>query len=79
MGQKVLIELFTKGCPTCDGWLAYGQELAGSAQGYELRVWDPREEQNAAERERRLALYGIKGLPAIVVDGEILICCRRDG
>lgn len=75
MGSRVLIELFTKGCPTCDGWLAYGHELAGSTQGYELRVWDPREERDAVERERRLALYGIRELPAIVVDGELLACC----
>lgn len=76
MGQRVLIELFTKGCPTCDGWLAYGQALAGAAQRYELRVWDPREERDAAERDQRMALYGIKELPAIAVAGELLACCR---
>lgn len=76
MATKVLIELFTKGCPTCGGWVAYGNELASSAQGYELRVWDPREGPDAAEREKRMARYGITELPAIVVDGELLACCR---
>ena len=76
MGRKVLIELFTKGCPACDGWPPYGQALAASAQGYELRVWDGRDERDAAEREKRRAFYGIKELPAIVVDGELLACCN---
>ena len=31
MGQRVRIELFTKGCPTSNGWLGYGQGLARSA------------------------------------------------
>lgn len=75
MEPKGLIELFTKGCPACEGWLAYGHELACSAQGYELRVWDAHEERDAVEREKRMALYGIKELPAIVVDGELLACC----
>ena len=76
MGRKGLIELFTNGCPACDGWLAYGHELAGSAEGYDVRVWDGREERNAVERQERIARYGITELPAIVVDGELLACCR---
>lgn len=76
MGRKVLIELFTKGCPSCGGWLSYGHELASSDQAYELRVWDGADERNAAERAKRIALYGIKDLPAIVIDGELLACCR---
>ena len=71
-----LVELFTNGCPACDGWVAYGHELARSAQGYALRVWDGREEQNAVERKERIARYGITEVPAIVVDGELLACCR---
>lgn len=77
MGQRVLIELFIKGCPACNGWRAYGHELASSGQRYELRVWDPRDERDAMERDKRLTLYGIKDLPAIVVDGELLTCCKE--
>lgn len=76
MGKSMLIELFIEGCPACGGWLAYAQELASSAQRYALRVWDPRDEREALERDRKLALYGIKELPAIVVDGELLTCCK---
>lgn len=47
MAARVMIELFTKGCATCDGWLAYGHELAGSSKDYKLRVWDAREERDA--------------------------------
>lgn len=60
--------------PATAGWPT-GHELACSAQGYELRVWDAHEERDAVEREKRMVLYGIKELPAIVVDGELLACC----
>jgi hypothetical protein len=70
-----LIELFTKGCPACEGWLAYAHELAASASRYELRVWDGRSERDALQRRRRIARFGIAELPAIVVDGQVLACC----
>ncbi len=76
MKRKVLVELFTEGCPACAGWFGYGHELTSSSQEYELRVWDPREEHDAAEREKRLTVYGIKQLPAIAIDGELLACCE---
>jgi|GEM_PF-113076 hypothetical protein len=70
-----LVEVFTNGCPACEGWVAYGRELAGSASRSELRVWDGRDEREGAERQRRIARYGIAELPAIVVDGQLLPCC----
>lgn len=79
MSAKVLVEVFTKGCPSCGGWLAYGQGLADSSLGYELRVWNPQDEASTQEREEMIALYGIKELPAIVIDGELLGCCAQDG
>ena len=79
MRSRALVELFTRGCPSCGGWLAYGQGLAPSSLGYELRVWDAREERSTLEREERMRRYGIKELPAIVIDGELLECCLQDG
>ena len=51
MKRKVLVELFTEDCPACAGWFGYGHELTSSSQEYELRVRDPREGHDAAERE----------------------------
>lgn len=76
MRPQVLIELFTNGCPSCTGWLAYAQQLAASSDGYELRVCDLREKEEAVEYERRLVQYGVRELPALVVGGELLTCCR---
>ncbi len=79
MSSRTLVELSTKGPPSCGGWLAYGRGLASSSSTYELHVWDAQEVQGTLEREERMALYGIVELPVIVIDGELLECCIRGG
>jgi len=71
MAAQHQIEVFTEGCSSCEGAIAYAHELAASSSKYELRVWDVHEPEGAA----RMRSVGITELPAIAVDGEPLACC----
>lgn len=71
MGAHYAIEVFTQGCSTCTGFIAYAQELAASVPGSTLRVWDVTQ-RDAQARRRALHLTEV---PAIVVDGTPLPCC----
>ena len=68
------IEVFTAGCPVCEPAVDLVREVAGA--DHEVLIRDLQKEGGAAERARR---YGIKTLPAVVVDGSLLGCCRNEG
>lgn len=67
--DEYAIEVFTRGCPSCEPTVVYAKQLAG---GREVRVRDV-----TRDREARAAMarYDIDELPAIVVDGRPLACC----
>ncbi len=76
MAAQHRIEVFTEGCPSCEGAIAYAHELAASSGEYELRVWDVHETEGSA----RMTHLCMTDLPAIAVDGEPLACCGpKDG
>lgn len=75
MDARHVIEVFTEGCSSCNGAIAYAHELAASARGYDVHVWNVKEDESH-ECSERMEQYGIQELPAIVVDGEPLPCCR---
>jgi hypothetical protein len=68
------IEIFSAGCPVCEEGTARVRALAGDGQ--EVVVRDLRSDEAAA---RQAADYGIKAVPAVVVDGQLLACCRNTG
>lgn len=74
MDNKGLIEVFTSGCPACEGTVRYASELAADG-AHELRVWNVKDPSVARDAAARMGHYGIHELPAIVVDGELLVCC----
>lgn len=71
MATQHQIEVFTEGCSSCEGAIAYAHELAASTAQYELRVWDVHEAEGSARMKR----VGITDLPALAIDGEPLGCC----
>lgn len=71
MGIPHTIEVFTEGCPSCEGAVVHAHELAASSDGYEVRVCDVTQ----AEARARAHGLGITELPAIAIDGEPLVCC----
>ena len=72
--EKRRIEIFTAGCPVCDPGVQLVREAAGV--DHEVIVRDLHEDRGAAEQADA---YGIRTLPAVVVDGSLLGCCRNTG
>ncbi len=68
------IEIFSAGCPVCEEGTARVRAVAGDDQ--EIVIHDLRADEDAA---RRAAEHGIKAVPAVVVDGRLLACCRNTG
>jgi glutaredoxin len=69
---KRQVEIFTAGCPICHPAVRTVQELA--CPDCEVRVYDLRE--SGADKVRQ---YGIKTVPAVVVDGTVCTCCENTG
>ena len=71
MTQKREVEVFTAGCPICQGVVDMVDELSCPACDvaiYKLNHKEGVEEANA---------YGVTALPAVVVNGQLLECCKR--
>ena len=72
MAQR--IEIFSAGCPVCEAGEARVRQLAGDHQ--EVVVHDLLHDETAAALA---ADQGIRAVPAVVVDGQLLGCCRNSG
>ena len=68
------IEIFSAGCALCEAAETLVREVAGGHQ--EIVVHDLRRHPEAAARA---AEHGVNAVPAIVVDGRLLGCCRNAG
>lgn len=69
---KRLIEIFVAGCPLCDGAIQRVKSIACSS--CVVQVLDMRAEKSVLEKATR---YGVKRVPAIVVDGKLAECCSH--
>ncbi len=69
---KRQVEVFTAGCPVCEPAVQLVKELA--YPDCEITVHDLREA--GIERARE---YGVKTVPAVVVDGRLAACCEGGG
>jgi glutaredoxin len=70
------IEIFSACCPLCESAEAQVRELAGPHQ--EIVVHDLGADRNAAAAALA-AEHGVTVVPSIVVDGQLLGCCRNAG
>jgi glutaredoxin 3 len=69
MAQRRKIEFFTAGCPACAEAVELVEFLAGTEHDIEIRdMHDP----TVAVAARG---YGIRSLPAVVIDGQLAECC----
>ncbi len=66
------VDVFAAGCPMCDPAVQLVRELAGSDD--EVAVHDLRQE--GAEQARA---YGVRTVPAVLVDGQLAACCQTSG
>ena len=71
--NKRKVEVFSAGCSLCDDAIALVQRLAcGSC---DVVVHDMRKPEVATKAKG----YGVKRVPAVVVDGRIADCCSGPG
>jgi hypothetical protein len=81
---KRQVEVFTAGCPVCEPAVGLVKELAcpdcevtipelGATEGSAFMGGSG---ATAADMARQ---YGIKVVPAVVVDGQLLSCCQTPG
>ena len=74
MSAKRMIEVFTAGCPCCEDAVKLVQTLA--CPSCDVRVLDMRTDKGAQTKARQ---YGVKRVPAIVVEGKLADCCQAGG
>ena len=70
--NKRAVEIFTAGCPCCDETIKLVESLA--CPSCDIQVRDMRSDAAAQARAKG---YGIKHVPAVVVNGKLAECCRQ--
>lgn len=75
--QKRKIEVFTSGCPLCEPVVKMVQETACS--NCEVTVYNLADLCESRVCLDKVSAYGIKTLPAVVVNGILLSCCQNSG
>lgn len=73
MATKRKIEVFSAGCPACEEAIALVNRVA--CPSCEVEILDMRDGK-VAERAKR---YGVKRVPAVVVNGRLAECCKDEG
>ncbi|PKN61712.1 MAG: glutaredoxin [Deltaproteobacteria bacterium HGW-Deltaproteobacteria-15] len=71
MEKKRRIEVFTAGCPVCEGVVDMVKEL--SCQHCELTFYDLHNHEGMDQAKT----YGVTAVPAVAVNGNLLECCRH--
>jgi len=67
------VEIFTASCLLCDEAIRMVRELA--CEKCEVTVYDLGEGCGTNECREKAAKYGVRRVPAIVVDGKLVDCC----
>ena len=73
MSAKRKIEVFSAGCPACKETVQMVKTLASPS--CDVEVLDMRQPEVAARSKQ----YGIKSVPAVVIDGKVADCCAGCG
>ena len=68
---KRTVEVFTAGCSVCDEALAAVRALV--CESCDLQVLDMKTKPAQAKARQ----YGIKRVPAVVVNGQLADCCQQ--
>ncbi len=73
MVDKRRIEIFSPGCPACEETIQMVNAVACPA--CDVRVLDMQQADAAAKAKE----YGVKTVPAVVIDGKLSNCCTGRG
>lgn len=71
--EKRKIEIFSAGCPVCAETVQMVNSIACSS--CDVQVLDMRQADVAARAKE----YGVKSVPAVVIDGKLSECCTNRG
>lgn len=71
--RKRRIEVFSAGCPTCHEAIELVKRMAGSS--HDIEIIDMQKHE-AASRAKH---YGVRSVPAVVIDGQLASCCTNRG
>lgn len=72
---KRKVEVFTAGCPICHDAVELVKSVV--CPRCDLQIYDLREGCATNECRDKARRYGITAVPAVVVNGMLLDCCRR--
>jgi len=73
MNNQRKIEVFSAGCPACESTVQLVQKIA--CPSCDVQVLDMNKPEVAAKAKQ----YGVKTVPAVVIDGELASCCSGAG
>ena len=73
MTTKKKIEVFSAGCSTCKETIELVKRIAGSS--HEVVILDMLESEIVSKAKN----YGVRSVPAVVVDGKLAGCCTGRG
>jgi glutaredoxin 3 len=73
MNAKRKVELFSAGCPACDRAVELLRRIA--CPSCEVAILDMRDPAVAQRAEQ----FGVRSVPAVVVDGKLAACCATRG
>jgi glutaredoxin 3 len=73
MTTKKKIEVFSAGCSTCKETIELVKTIAGSS--HEVVIHDMHESEIASRAKK----YGVRSVPAVVVNGKLAGCCAGRG
>ena len=76
METKRKVEVFTAGCSVCDPVVELVKKTA--CPSCEVIVYDLNKGCSTNECKDKAKQYGIKKVPAVVVDGKLLDCCKTE-
>ena len=71
--MKHRIEIFSAGCATCQSTIDMVKKLAGTE--HDVQVHDMHQREVAGQASK----YGVRSLPAVVIDGKLAGCCAERG
>jgi len=71
---KRRVEIFSAGCKTCQRTIAQLREQIDPR--HEIIVHDMHKDEGVAAKADA---FGIRTIPAVVVDGTLLACCKNKG
>lgn len=71
---KRKVEVFTAGCPVCEPAVELVKKIA--CPSCDVVVYDLSAGGATEERHAKAARYGVTRVPAVVVDGALLECCK---